>query len=148
MADKDIKNACKDAMAKAEPLDPAPVWVPPALGGSPVVAKIPSADLLNIEHNLRRISREADPIGFLMAVMMGIPVPCFKILPDGTLDSKLETASLTQRTAIAKFLGDKVVPKMSVELTNKPKDDPHSWAAMVGNAAEAQTTIIPEEEDE
>ena len=137
MSSKDIKQSCRDAVSDAFQVQANPTWLPPSLGGKgDVISNIKHDDTLDIPANMRRIGQEADPIGFLMAVMMGVPVPVFSVGEDGAVVSVQETATLKDRVSIAKFLGDRVVPKMSVNLDlDKPEDDPASFHSAVAAAA-------------
>lgn len=136
---KAVKEAVQNALLAEDPLaNPNPIWLAPVLGGdSEVISTIKKMDSLNIEKNIQRIAAEADPIGFLMAVMMGIPVPVFTVNGDGSLTSTLQTASLKDRTIIAKDLAAKVVPKMTMKFSPKSREpgDAAAFAAVVENAA-------------
>lgn len=81
---------------------------------------------------------EADPLGFLIAIMNGQPIPSFQIQKEGSVRVIYEVAEVPFRTEIAKFLAGKVTLRTTLE--NKGGDhvtnngvikDPLTWDAMV-----------------
>ena len=136
-----------------------PVFYPPALkpkglqkfgDGAPVV---PPNVILDVKENMLRIAEHADPIGFLIAVAQGVPVPHFYVDQEG--DDKENAAilqdyvvlDLKQRVEIMKFLAERIAPRLSVQTIHdsSKSDDPASWASITLRAAERATT---EESDE
>lgn len=66
-----------------------------------------TTDAPTVEENHIRI-READPLGFLIALMHGQPIPTFTITPEGSIKIVYEVADLARRETIAKWLAHKV----------------------------------------
>lgn len=66
-----------------------------------------TTDAPTVEENHLRI-RDADPLGFLMAMMHGQPIPTFTITKEGSIKVVYEVPTLEARERIAKWLGHKV----------------------------------------
>lgn len=49
----------------------------------------------------------ADPVGFLIAVMNGQPIPEFRITRDGAIDLFYAVADFPERVKVARYLADK-----------------------------------------
>lgn len=69
---------------------------------------------VSIKENVLRITQNADPIGFLMAVQNGQIFEYHIVKEDGTIQTFYEQATLAQRLSVARFLADKVMPRMSL----------------------------------
>lgn len=123
---KDIKGAIMDEQGL-----PPEVYIPPTIRGKNSKA-VSVAVPVTVSDHIVRITNDGDPIGQLIALMNGQPVPSFVVKEDGTLDVVLQTATISQRISIAKWLGDRVMPKTNVTLK---KDLDHEWEASLRNAA-------------
>jgi hypothetical protein len=142
MTSKQYKNhAIKalKAIQKDEPV-PGPVFLPPALRGTPGVVHVFTTDVPDIKDNIARIYNEADPIGMLIAIATGMPVATHKIDPAGKLHTVYETLPLNSpiRERVIRHLADKVMPRMSTtQKTTKENDDGSTteWEATLSNAA-------------
>lgn len=110
---------------------PPEVYIPPTIRGKKSKAVSIAAPVAISDH-IVRISNDGDPIGQLIALMNGQPVPTFVVKEDGTLDVVLQTATVAQRISIAKWLGDRIMPKTTMNL-KKDLDD--EWEASLRNAA-------------
>ena len=137
-----------NAVIKADKLNepvPSAVFLPPASrGGKNVVYALEKMDEhpVSVEQQIVRIQQEADPIGYLIAIVTGQPVPTYTVLKDGSV--KVEYHSLPPdspvRERAAKHLADKVLPRMSVTRKHRYVDpqtgDESEWEATIGEAAE------------
>jgi hypothetical protein len=88
-----------------------------------------TTDPPTIEENHIRIA-EADPIGFLIALMHGQPIPAFEITQDGAIKVKYEIATFEQRERIAQWLGQKVTLRPR-EHNSREARDPEAWDEIV-----------------
>lgn len=116
---------------------PEAVFVPPAIRGKMVHTQfVTDGKPIDIKQHVIRIQDEADPVGMLIAIANGQPIPTFTIDADGKTSVKYETLDLKDRITVIKFLSDKVLPRMSVfkKMTGKDPDD--GWTAALTNAAE------------
>ena len=123
---EDVKTAVLDEAGL-----PPEVYVPPTIRGKrskAVVVQVP----VDISEHIVRITNDGDPLGQLIALMNGQPVPSFVVKEDGTLDVVLQTATVAQRISIAKWLGDRIMPKTNLTLR---KDLDNDWEASLRNAA-------------
>jgi hypothetical protein len=81
----------------------------------------------------------ADPIGFLIAVMHGQPIPEFRITKDGAVEVHYVTPDFPTRLAVSKWLGNKATLRWRPDghggLTDKETNSEHR--AMVNRAASA-----------
>lgn len=84
---------------------------------------------------------EADPLGFLFALMQGQPIPKFVIIPNrkdagNTIRVEYEVADITLRTEIAKWLGTRVTYRPASP--NRPSGTPRTdeYNALIANASE------------
>jgi len=143
-----LHDATKKALVAADTGEPTdlPVWIPPAIRGKePAIIKelpVNKEKLIDIKANLIRIQTEADPIGMIMAVAMGIPVPVYRVAENGEVLCHTETLSLKDRMMYAKWLGDRVIPKMSVNFNvDDPEGDKAGFSSVVEAAANRAETI-------
>ena len=141
-AKKVLHDATRRALVAVDAGEPTdlPVWVPPAIRGKrPAIIKelqVSRDQVLDIKANLVRIQTEADPIGMIMAVAMGIPVPVYRVQADGSVICEPQTLSLKDRMMYAKWLGDRVIPKMSVNFKIKDESgDSAGFSSIVEAAA-------------
>lgn len=137
---KDATNKALHAIENGEP-GALPVFIPPVINGKAprVIQQIKAGEAIDIKANLLRIQADVDPIGNLMAVAAGIPVPTYRINEAGQVDVIFETLPLKDRMQYHKFLAERIVPKMSIAYHKESPDDtkdPHSWGAIVEGAAE------------
>jgi regulator of extracellular matrix RemA (YlzA/DUF370 family) len=124
---EDIQGAIVDK----KPLPPE-VYIPPTIRGKKsraVSIQVP----VELSEHIVRITNDGDPIGQLIALMNGQPVPSFVVTDDGELDVILQTATVAQRISIAKWLGDRIIPKTNLHLK---KDLDNEWEAISRNAAQ------------
>ena len=114
---------------------PEAVFLPPAIRGKmPNAIYVTDGKPVKMSTHIVRIQDETDPVGLLIAIANGQPVPTFTIDKDGNMETKFETLDLKDRIPVIKFLSDKVLPRMSV---NKKIDTPDSgWEATLENAGE------------
>lgn len=116
---KAVKKAMMDATNKAAAKigGDLPIYVSPSIDKNR--RSFIQSFKQSFEENIEKINNEADPIGLLIAAQLGIPIPSYMVLSDGTLVCNLETLGLKDRVQIAKFLADKVMPRINID---KPKD--------------------------
>ena len=94
-----------------ESLIPPPVYLPSRLRGKDI--RITADDIRltidppSIKENHLRIAK-ADPLGFLIALMNGQPVPVFSITAEGAVKVRYEVADLKMRERIGKWMGARV----------------------------------------
>lgn len=82
-------------------------------------------DVLDVKSNMMRIQHNADPIGFMMEVMLGGMLPVHYIDDDGNVVTTYQQATIQQRLDISRFLANKVLPSMSLSkviVDNKKND--------------------------
>jgi hypothetical protein len=77
-----------------------------------------TADPETMAENHVRIA-DADPIGFLIAIMQGQPIPRFVVRKDGSVEVHYDIPTMDERQDIAKWLGGKVTFRMTAD----PKRD-------------------------
>lgn len=134
MSKRELKRYTTRAMKLEEGSVPEAVFVPPAMRGRLVQTQyVTNGKPIRLEQHIVRIQDEADPVGMLIAVAMGQPIPTTTINDDGEAITKFETLPLKDRIPVMKFLSDKVLPRMSVNKKIEPgKDD--AWEATLENA--------------
>ena len=129
MADKQqivlIQDAIDDEMGV-----PPNVYLPPMINGKKTRA-VSMQTPISVSDNIVRINNEGDPIGMLLALANGQPVPTYIVTEAGECKTVYETATLAQRISITKWLGDRAMPKVSVNLRKDIDDD---WDATLRNA--------------
>lgn len=92
-----------------------------------------TVDPPTVEENHVKIAA-ADPVGFLIAVMHGQPIPSFEVTKDGGVRLAYEVAELNTRIRAAEYLGHKATIR-----TGRPKHagrtkDHEAMVARVGAA--------------
>jgi len=138
MSKKELKKYTTRAMKLEDGSIPQAVFVPPAIRGKMVqVQYVTDGKPVTIEQHVVRIQDEADPVGMLIAVAMGQPIPTFKINDQGEMEVQYETLPLIDRVPVMKFLSDKVLPRMSVNKKIDKSGD-SGWEATLSNAAERE----------
>lgn len=108
--------------------------------GVHVIQNVSHAKPVSIAQNLVRIQQEADPLGFLLKVANGEPIPEYFVREvEGKLVVQVEytTPTLSQRVQTARYLADKYLPKLSVHAiqTEDKTIDHNSFEAMVKRVA-------------
>lgn len=73
---------------------------------------------------------QADPVGFLIAVMHGQPIPAFHIENDNSVTVKYEVADFDRREKIAMYLAGKVTMR-GRDMSDKKASDPDNWDEIV-----------------
>lgn len=121
-----------------EALIPPIVYLPSRLRGKELRLTADNLRLTvdppTVAENHLRIAK-ADPLGFLIALMNGQPVPAFEITPEGSVKVRYEMADLDKRMEIARWLGARVTITKT-EIRNTPRTgetSPADWDAMVAN---------------
>lgn len=135
-----------------------PVWMPPVIAGKETQVieqvKASKAGMIDIRQNLVRIQSEVDPIGMLMAIVAGIPIPCYHIVSnekgDSVLECTMETLDLEKRAKYAQWLGERIVPKMSANQKPVSPQEPDGagYAALIEGAASRAEDTTEEDSDE
>lgn len=129
MADKQQIILIEEAVVDEAGVPPN-VYLPPMINGVKTKAISLQAPV-KVSDNIVRIHTEGDPIGQLLALANGQPVPTYIITDTGECKTIYETATLAQRISIAKWLGDRAMPKVNVNLRKDIDDD---WDATLRNA--------------
>lgn len=127
-----------EATVQAELISPL-VYLPRKLRGHKARLTVDnlkiSTDPATIAENHVRIA-DADPIGFLIAVMQGQPIPEFAIRPDGSVDVRYSIPKLDERIELAKWLGQKVTHNFNTKNhTRNPQRA--EYDALIGNRLNA-----------
>jgi hypothetical protein len=78
----------------------------------------------------------ADPIGFLIAVMHGQPIPEFRIARDGAIDVYYSVPDFELRVKVAQYLGHKATLSKDREGT-RDRSANHDWNSRVAEMAQA-----------
>ncbi len=73
-----------------------------------------SAVVPEVAGEIARIVADCDPIGFLSDIVNGKPIQGHFIDKEGVVHEYHETATLSQRISVARYLGDKYMPKVAV----------------------------------
>lgn len=145
MSKKEFANSSVQAL-KAVEHDEA-VFLPPALRGNKnIVYAFDKKSVPSIKENTVRIAQEADPIGLIIAIAIGQPVPTYTVGKDGKVSVKHETLPLSSpvRERMIKYLADRLMPRLSVKASQQGGVDPSKsvdgaateWEAVLGAAAE------------
>ena len=117
---------------------PAHVYMPPALREKQDVQYIFKNKPPSIDQHLARIEAEADPIGLLIAIAIGQPVPEFNVGPDGEVQVEFQTLPINNRYRMKaiEYLADKVMPSMTMSKKHTKKSDgTEAWEATLTAAA-------------
>ena len=129
MADKRQIISLEDAVLDKSGV-PHNVYLPPMINGKRTRA-VSMQSPITVSDNVVRINTEGDPIGQLLALAAGQPVSTYIVDEHGETTTVYETATLAQRISIAKWLGDRAMPKVSVNLRKDMDDD---WDNTLRNA--------------
>ncbi len=133
MTDKRLKAHTTRAMKLEEGTVPEAVFVPPAIRGKMVTLQyVTNGRPTDISTHMVRIEQEADPVGMLIAVANGQPIPTFQIDDEGNTLVVYESLTLVDRLSVMKFLADKILPRMSINKKIDPKKD-DTWEATLTN---------------
>lgn len=89
-----------------------------------------TTDPPTVAENHLRIA-DADPIGFLLAIMHGQPIPAFHIEKDGSLRISYHVYSEDDRKDVAKWLANKVTIRTRDEHDGKGTGNTDEWDAIV-----------------
>lgn len=136
MSKKELKRYTTRALKLEDGPIPEAVFLPPAIRGRMVNTVYETKGKpVSIQQHVVRIQEETDPVGLLIAIANGQPVPTVIIDKDGNQDVKFETLDLKDRLSVIKFLSDKVLPRMSINKKVDPGND-DGWEATLSNAAE------------
>lgn len=148
MSKTEFSKHMAQALKAAQNDQPIPnaVFLPPALRGSRnIVYAMSKNNIPSIHENTVRIANEADPIGLIIAVALGQPVPTYHVTADGELKVKYETLPLKSsvRERMIKFLADRILPRMSVKETRHTSPDGQSssmteWETLLGAASQSE----------
>ena len=117
---------------------PAHVYMPPALRENQDVQYIFKNKPPSIDQHLARIEAEADPIGLLIAIAIGQPVPEFTVREDGSVGVDFQTLPINNRYRMKaiEYLADKVMPSMTMSKKHTKKSDgSEAWEATLTAAA-------------
>lgn len=126
---------------------PQAVFLPPVLRQNTNIVYALSKDtkLPSIKQSTLRIAQEADPIGLIIAIAIGQPVPTFNVDAEGNINVKYETLPLGNavRERMIKYLADRIVPRLSVKATSAGGSEPPAgaatteWEALLGSGDDA-----------
>lgn len=134
MSKRELKKYTTRAMKLEEGTVPEAVFVPPAIRGKMTqVQYVTNGKPTDISQHVVRIEQEADPVGMLIAVANGQPIPTFRVTEEGDVEVVFETLPLADRIPVMKFLSDKILPRMSVNKKIEEKGD-SEWEATLTNA--------------
>ena len=139
MSRKDLKKYTTQAMKLEDGPIPEAVFLPPAIRGRFVKTRFEAAHpKTDIKQHVARINDETDPVGLLIAIANGQPVPTVTVDKNGDSTVSWETLPLKDRIPVIKFLSDKVLPRMSVfrRMDKGETGDEGQWGALLSNAAE------------
>lgn len=138
MSKRELKKYTTRALKLEEGSVPTAVFVPPAIRGKMVnVQYVTDGKPIALDTHIIRIQDETDPVGMLIAIANGQPIPTFTINAEGETIIAYETLSLKDRVPIIKFLSDKVLPRMSINKKIEKGDDA-GWEATLTNAGERE----------
>jgi hypothetical protein len=95
------------------------------------------------ENHLRIL--DADPLGFLMAVMHGQPIPSFHVTTEGSIRVEYQVPCFDTRVQTAKWLAHKVTLRSNDHKSGIPVDEGDGWNDLVEkrNAKERETNNNP-----
>lgn len=121
---------------EAGKLIPPIVYLPKMLRGEAVRITLDHTMLTvnppTIQENHLRIA-EADPLGMLLAIMHGQPIPAFKITKQGSIEVEYHIPDMQMRERVAKWLGSRVTLKLAPETQTNGKTKTQDWDTMVAN---------------
>jgi hypothetical protein len=126
-----LKTANYTERALAKATIPSFCYIPRNLrpGVGALNVKITNAEIMD---NHKRIA-EADPLGWLIAVMNGQPIPHFKVSTTGDLELTYYIPDPHERRDAAKFLADRVTfkAKDSYKKSNSRHPEAENYDAMI-----------------
>lgn len=136
MSQRELKKYTTRALSLEDSAVPEAVFVPPAMRGKMVnVQYVTDGKPTDMKTHIIRIQDEVDPVGMLIAIANGQPIPTITIDAEGKKTVKYEVLDLKDRIPVIKFLSDKVLPRMSVnKKMEKGKDS--TWEATLTNAGD------------
>ena len=117
---------------------PAHVYMPPALRNAQPAQYIFKNKPPDIDQHLARIEAEADPIGLLIAIAIGQPVPEFSVGKDGDVEVTFQSLPVNNRYRMKaiEYLADKVMPTVTqTRKHTKKSDGQETWEATLTAAA-------------
>ena len=120
---------------------PTAVFLPPASrkGQRKVVAFTSRPP--TVDQKLMRIEQEVDPVGLMIAIANGQPVPTYFVDESGEVQTVYETLDLNNkhRQKMIMFLAEKALPRVVQTLKQKSKseDGTSTWEATIASAASA-----------
>ncbi len=136
MSKRELKRYTTRALKLEDGAVPMAVFVPPAIRDKMVnVQYVTDGKPISLDQHIVRIQDETDPVGLLIAIANGQPVPTFTIDAEGKTKIAYETLSLKDRIPVIKFLSDKVLPRMSINKKIEEGKDA-GWEATLTNAEE------------
>ena len=134
MAKKPLESHTAVALRKVQENEPVPshVFLPPAMRKIGVFNATPP----DIKQQVARVEAEADPVGLLVAIAIGQPVPRFDVDDEGNITASYETLPLANRhrLKVIEYLADKVLSQMPK--TKEQNSEDQGWAAAIRAAAE------------
>lgn len=90
-----------------------------------------TTDPPTIAENHLRIA-EADPIGFLIAIQNGQPIPTFTVENDGAITILYHVPTFEQRESVARWLAHKVTIRTGDQTKDgRSSNEPEEWDALV-----------------
>lgn len=130
---KPLEQHTAVALKKVQEDAPVPshVFLPPAMRKVGVFNATPP----DVKQQVARVEAEADPVGLLIAIAIGQPVPRFDVNEEGEIKATYETLPLSSRyrLKVIEYLADKVLSRTPT----KQSSGDESWAAAIRVAAEA-----------
>ena len=125
---------------EAGKLIPSIVYLPRMLRDQPVMLSAENCALTvtppTLQDNQVKIN-ESDPLGFLIAVMNGQPIPEFRITAHGGIELFYECPEMKERIIAANYLGTKIIPRTSSRKMRPENTDPDdaAYQAMIRRAS-------------
>lgn len=104
-----------------------------------------TVDPPTVEENHVKIAA-ADPVGFLIAVMHGQPIPAFHVTKDGGVQLEYVVADLTHRVRVAEYLGHKATIRTAAR-GQRHKQATKDHEAMIARVGAAVTDHNEQDED-
>lgn len=116
---------------------PAHVYMPPALRENREVQYVYRNKPPEVDQHIARIEAEADPIGLLIAIAIGQPVPEFHVDKDGEVSIDYQTLPINNRYRMKaiEYLADKLLPDTKMTKKYTKKEGSETWEATISAAA-------------
>jgi hypothetical protein len=106
-----------------------------------------TTDPPTIAENHLRIA-EGDPLGFLLAIMNGQPIPTFRVEPDGAITVEYHVPTFEQRESTARWLAHKVTIRTGDQTKDGPSSNPpEEWDALVARRTLKDANRPPPKDD-